>query len=73
MNIILLIYIIGIIAALVLWVLELKKQDKVVLGDLLFPLLMSIVTSWLCVFWLIGQLYGDIVIYRKHDIKINKK
>jgi hypothetical protein len=67
MNTILLIYIIGVIAALVLWVLELRKQDKVVLGDLLFPLLSSLVVSWLCAIWLIGQLYGDVVIYRKHD------
>jgi hypothetical protein len=65
MNTILLIYIIGVIVALVLWVLELRKQDKVVLGDLLFPLLSSLVVSWLCALWLIGQLYGNIVIYRK--------
>jgi hypothetical protein len=65
MNTILLIYIIGVIVALVLWVLELRKQDKVVLGDLLFPLLSSLVVSWLCALWLIGQLYGDVVIYRK--------
>ena len=67
MNTILLLYIIGVIVALVLWVLELRKQDKAVLGDLLFPLLSSLVASWLCAIWLIGQLYGDIVIYRKHD------
>lgn len=66
MNTILLIYIIGVIVALVLWVLELRKQDKVVLEDLLFPLLMSF-TSWLCAIGLIALLYGDIVIYRKHD------
>ena len=65
MNTILLIYIIGVIVALVLWVLELRKQDKVVLGDLLFPLLSSLIASWLCAVWLIGQLYGNIVIYRK--------
>lgn len=64
MNTILLIYIIGVIVALVLWVLELRKQDKVVLGDLLFPLSISF-ASWLCAIWLIGQLYGDVVIYRK--------
>ena len=67
MNTILLIYIIGVIVALWLWILELRKQDKAVLGDLLFPLLSSLVASWLCAIWLIGQLYGDIVIYRKHD------
>lgn len=61
MNTILLIYIIGVIVALVLWVLELRKQDKVVLRELLFPLLMSF-ASWLCAIWLIGQLYSDIVI-----------
>lgn len=65
MNTILLIYIIGIIVALVLWVLELRKQDKVVFGDLLFPFLTSLVTSWLCAIWLIDQLYGNVVIYRK--------
>lgn len=67
MNTILLIYISGVIVTLLLWVLELRKQDKVILGDLLFPLLISIVASWLCAVWLIGQLYGNIVIYRKHD------
>jgi hypothetical protein len=65
MNTILLIYIIGVIVTLWLWVLELRKQDKIVLGDLLFPLLTSFVASWLCAVWLIGQLYGDVVIYRK--------
>ena len=65
MNTILLIYIIGVIVALWLWVLELRKQDKVVLGDLLFPLLTSLVASWLCAVCLIGQLYGDVIIYRK--------
>lgn len=65
MNTILLIYISGVIVALWLWVLELRKQDKIVLGDLLFPFLTSLVTSWLCVIWLIGQLYGDVIIYRK--------
>jgi hypothetical protein len=67
MNTILLIYIIGVVVTLWLWVLLLRKQDKVVLGDLLFPLLSSLVVSWLCAIWLIGQLYGDVVIYRKHD------
>ncbi len=67
MNTILLIYIIGVIVTLWLWVLLLRKHDKVVLGDLLFPLLSSLVVSWLCAIWLIGQLYGDVVIYRKHD------
>jgi hypothetical protein len=67
MNTILLIYIIGVVVTLWLWVLLLKKHDKVVLGDLLFPLLSSLVVSWLCAIWLIGQLYGDVVIYRKHD------
>jgi hypothetical protein len=67
MNTILLIYIIGVVVTLWLWTLELRKQDKVVLGDLLFPLLSSLVVSWLCAIWLIGQLYGDVVIYRKHD------
>jgi len=67
MNTILLIYIIGVVVTLWLWVLLLRKHDKVVLGDLLFPLLSSLVVSWLCAIWLIGQLYGDVVIYRKHD------
>ena len=66
MNTILLIYILGVIAALILCVLELRKQAEIVVADLISVTIFSSL-SWIAVIWGTFDLYGDVVIYRKHD------